>query len=170
MQIYVLSAKVKDAIHGNVLVVGGSLVGCEVTETILHNAVGPVQIHMIEMLGEIAPNLCPNNKVPLIKMLNEKGVVMSTNTKLLEITEDGTGVIVEKDGKEELLSGFSKIIFCCGAKSVNNLADELKDVEVHIIGDANKPGQVHHAIEAGAILARKIGDVENLDSEKVIAN
>ncbi|MCQ4699223.1 FAD-dependent oxidoreductase, partial [Paeniclostridium sordellii] len=106
----VLSARVKDAIHGKVLVVGGSLVGCEVTETILHNAVGPVQIHIIEMLGEIAPGLCPNNKVPLMKMFNEKGVVMSTNTKLLVVTEGGTGVIVEKDGKEEVLSGFSKII------------------------------------------------------------
>lgn len=166
----VLSARVKDAIHGKVLVVGGSLVGCEVTETILHNAVGPVQIHIIEMLGEIAPGLCPNNKVPLMKMFNEKGVVMSTNTKLSEVTEGGTGVIVEKDGKEEVLSGFSKIIFCCGAKPVNSLAEELKDVEVHIIGDANKPGQVHNAVEAGAILARKIGNVENSDREKALVN
>src|SRR3712207_5893729 len=101
-------------------------------------------------------------------MFNEKGVVMSTNTKLLEVTEGGTGVIVEKDGKEEVLSGFSKIIFCCGAKPVNNLAEELKDVEVHIIGDANKPGQVHNAVEAGAILARKIGNVENSDREKAL--
>lgn len=163
-----LCGKVKDAIHGKVLVVGGSLVGCEVTEAIINNAVGPVSVHIIEMLGEIASGLCPNNKVPLIKSLKSSGVVMSTNTKLVKIIEDGTGVVVEKDGKEEVLNGFSKIIFCCGAKPVNNLVDELDDIEVHVIGDANKPAQVHQAVLEGSVLARSIGNLSN--EEEVVAN
>lgn len=156
----ILSGEVKDAIHGKVLVVGGSLVGCEVTETILHNAVGPVQVHIIEMLDTIAGDLCPNNKVPLMKSLNASGVKISTNTKLVEITDGGTGVIVEKDGKQEVLNGFSKIVFCCGAKPVNTLSEELNGIEVHVIGDANKPAQVHHAVEDGSILARSIGNLD----------
>lgn len=158
----ILSGKFKDAIHGKVLVVGGSLVGCEVTETIIHNAVGPVKVHIIEMLDEVAKDLSPNNKIPMMRSLYEKGVTISTNTKLLEIKDGGSSVLVEKAGQVEELGGFSKIIFCCGVKPVNSLANELKDlenIEVYTIGDASKPGQVHHAVEAGAILARKIGEM-----------
>ena len=68
---------------GNVLVVGGGIVGCEVSEFLMHQARGPMQVTMIEMLDQIAQTMVVNNRVPEMQRLHELGIRMLTGTKLL---------------------------------------------------------------------------------------
>jgi thioredoxin reductase len=79
-----------------------------------------------------------------------------TNTKVIEFLTDG--VKAEKDGKEISLTGFDTIIIAVGAKSVNNLKQELdgKVPELYVIGDALEPRKAIEAIEEGASVAIKL--------------
>lgn len=143
-------------ISGNLLVIGGGMIGCEVAETMLHNARGPMSVTIVEMLDKIAADVCPNNQLPLLQRLYSKGVRVLTSTKVKEITEQG--VIAEQKGKDEILGKFDRIILCCGAKAKEELRDKLKDIipEVYVIGDSKAPRKALHAVHEGSEIGRRI--------------
>lgn len=134
---------------GNVLVVGGGMVGCEVCELLMHRKRGPLSITMIEMAETIGAGMVPNNQVPTMKRLSSLGIHMLTNTKLLEVKENTA--VVESFGQIRELSGFTHIVFACGSKSDHSLFDEIKDTypKVILIGDAASPRQALEAVREG---------------------
>lgn len=131
---------------GNILVVGGGIVGCEVSEFLLHQCRGPMQVTMIEMLDEIAAGMVVNNRVPEMKRLQELGVRMMPGTKLLSV--NGDTAVVECKGQQMELKGLTQIIFACGSKPENRLYEEIKDTfeNVFCIGDASAPRQALEAV------------------------
>ena len=78
------------------------------------------------------------------------------STTVKEITE--AGVIVTKNGEEQLLSGLDRVILACGTKSVDSLSNSIKDTvsEVYVIGDAKEPRKALEAIAEGSEVARAI--------------
>lgn len=140
---------------GNVLVVGGGMVGCEVCEHLMHQKRGPMQITMIEMADSIGAGMVPNNLVPMMKRLQNLGIKMMPSTKLMSV--DGSDVEVEFRGNNMSLQGFTHIIYACGSRAENKLFDEIKDKykEVYCIGDANGPRQALDAVREGFELAIK---------------
>lgn len=146
-----------EAHAGNILVVGGGMVGAEIAETLITNARGNIRVNLVEMLDEIAADLAPINRIPLIQRLYAGGVNISTSTKVKEISETGV-IVTEKDGTEKTYHNIDKIILACGAESVNNLYTDLKDLdkEIHLIGDAKEPRKALEAIEEGALVGRAI--------------
>lgn len=141
-------------VSGNILIIGGGMIGCEVADTLLHNSRGEISIQLVEMLDQIAQDMPPNNRMPLINRLYSKGVKINTSTKVLEIKDKK--VLVEKMNKEEILNSFDHIILCCGSKSKDNLYKDIKNLvpEAHIIGDAKSPRKALQAVAEGSTLGR----------------
>ncbi|MEG1267620.1 MAG: FAD-dependent oxidoreductase [Oscillospiraceae bacterium] len=134
---------------GNVLVVGGGMVGCEVCEHLEHQKRAELHITMIEMLPAIGAGMVPNNLIPMMQRLEKDGVQMLANTKLLHV--DGQNVTVDCAGTVKQLSGYTNVIFACGSRAENSLYEQIKDAypKVICIGDANGPRQALEAVREG---------------------
>lgn len=142
---------------GNVLVVGGGMVGCEICEYLMHHKRGPLHVTMIEMAGEIGTGMVVNNKVPTMKRLEQLGITMMTGTKLLAV--NGGEVTVERGDKQETISGFTHVIYACGARPVNELFEEIRGdyPDAVVIGDASQPAQALEAVRQGVETAVRLG-------------
>lgn len=138
---------------GNVLVVGGGMVGMEVCETLHHRAMGPLNVTMIEMSDTIGAGLAVNNLKPEMIRLRENNVKMMTNCKLVKI--DTEGVHVEHYGQSEILRGITHVVYACGVKPVNNLVKEY-NIPLHSIGDCLNPVQALEAVKQGVEVALEI--------------
>lgn len=134
---------------GNVLVVGGGMVGIEVCEYLMHNKRGPLYVTMIEMAEIIGAGMVPNNLVPTIARLNNLGIKMMTSTKILSVDDNNANV--ECRGEKVLLSNFTHIIYACGSKAENTLYENIKDKyqEIYCIGDAKQARQALEAVREG---------------------
>ncbi|MEG0074310.1 MAG: FAD-dependent oxidoreductase [Eubacterium sp.] len=134
---------------GNILVVGGGMVGCEVCEHLMHQKRGPMAITMIEMQESIGAGMIPNNLEPMMMRLRKYGIHMMTNTKLLAVK--GQNVDVESRGETITLNGFTHIVYACGSQSENRLYELIKDKhpKVFKIGDAKDPRQALEAVKEG---------------------
>jgi NADPH-dependent 2,4-dienoyl-CoA reductase/sulfur reductase-like enzyme len=137
----------------NVLVVGGGMVGVETADFLgehYHN------VTIVEMLPEIARDEQDAVKYFLMERLNKYGVKAITSATVKEFLDDG--VVYEKDGKEEKLTGFDTIVLAMGAKAYNPLEEKIKGKvsEVYVVGDAVKARKALEAIEEAARVAVKI--------------
>lgn len=142
---------------GNVLVVGGGMVGCEICEYLMHHKRGAMRVTMIEMADEIGAGMVVNNKVPTMKRLAGLGIAMMTKTKLVSV--NGGDVTVEQNGVQKALNGFTHIVYACGAKPVNELFEAIKDEypEAVVIGDAAQPAQALEAVRQAVETAVRLG-------------
>ena len=98
----------------------------------------------------------PQTRMLLIPRLEQKGVKWITSAPVKQLTEDGA--VYTKDGRDETICGMDFIIIACGATSVDDLSEKIKDKvpEVHVIGDAKKARKALEAIAEAAEIARKI--------------
>jgi len=136
-----------------VAILGGGMIGCETAEFLAQRG---KDVTIIEMLDSIAWDVGMFTRPFLMERIAKWGIKEITGAQVKKITKDG--VVVEKEGKRETISGFDTIILALGTKSVNDLAEQLKGkaAEVFVIGDASEPRQVVDAISEGAEIARKI--------------
>jgi len=143
-------------LKGNILVIGGGMVGCELTETLFFNARGKINVTIVDMLDDIAMDVIPNNRIPMLQRLYSQGVKVYTKTSVKEITSDH--VIIEVEGKEDVLAGFDHILLACGSKSQDDLSEKLKELvrEVYVIGDASTPSNALHATKEATKISREI--------------
>ena len=87
--------------------------------------------------------------------LKKGKVKMITGVEYKEITDDGLLVVI--DGKEQLLK-VDNVVLCIGQESQRGIYDDLAGESVHIIGGADKAGELDakRAIEKGYKLALKL--------------
>lgn len=145
---------------GNVLIVGGGMVGCEVADMLAdqgdNQTLGCTAVTIVEMLPNIGLDMQPESRMLLMPRLRERGIRIITSATVKEILEDG--VIFMKDGREEAIHEMNFIILAMGTKSFDELSGKIKDKvsEVYVIGDAKQPRKVLQAIAEGAEVGRKI--------------
>jgi NADPH-dependent 2,4-dienoyl-CoA reductase/sulfur reductase-like enzyme len=145
---------------GNVLVIGGGMVGCGVADFLadLGDSMPGTRtaVTIVEMLGEIGMDVSMTERAGLLQRLREKGVKTLTLAKVKEFLEDG--IVMVRGGKEDLIRGADSIILAMGAKSVDRLSSQIKDTvaEVYVIGDAKEPRQAVDAIAEGMEVGRNI--------------
>ena len=122
-----------------------------------HQKRGLCHITIIEMVKYIGAGMVVNNKVPAMIRLNRPEITMMTGTKLVSV--NGGEVTVERRGTQEVLSGFTHIIYACGARPVRGLYEELKEAypEAVLIGDAQHPAQALEAVRQAVETAVRIG-------------
>ena len=145
---------------GTVCILGGGEVACETAEMIMADArpnsfattgsIGDVEVTLVEMQPQLMTGVCLPNRNIALASLRREGVKSYINSKVLEVTEHDVK-IQHKDGSEEWLKGFDYIILGLGSRKYDPLSEELKAFvpEVHVIGDAVKPGQSSDAMHQG---------------------
>ena len=148
--------------RGKVCVLGGGAVACETAEVLLENArphsytrgfeasIGDIDVTLIEMLPQLLTGVCAPNREPLIRKLEQHGVHINVNTKIMEVTDHDVKV-QRKDGSEEWLTGFDYILFGLGSRAYDPLSEKLKAFvpEVKVIGDAVRARQASYAMWEG---------------------
>ena len=174
----VLSRKVTIP-NGRVCILGGGEVACETAEMLYRDARphsiyspkfrnGDIDITLVEMMPQMMTGVCQPNRSVAMEALHHHGAKMFVNSKVLEINEYkvkmpvGGGNFEEvtkhdvkiqhiEDGSEEWLKNFDYIVLGLGSRKYDPLSEELKAFvpEVHVIGDAIKPGQSSDAMHQG---------------------
>jgi len=148
------------SLAGNVVIVGGGLVGCEtadfLAQTTDNMGVAPTHVTILEMQDRLALDGNSEARHLLMERLREKEVDIMLKSKADEIVEGG--VLFTKDGKEVSVQGAEYVILATGAKSLDNLSAAVKDkvAEIVVIGDARHPATALQATAQAAWAARDI--------------
>jgi len=135
-----------------VVVIGGGGVGCSAAAKL---AVEGKEVTIVEMLKRIGSDIGISTRWNVLLYLRENGVRMLTETRAVEINDDG--VVVEKRGERDLIECDTAVI-AVGTIPNEGLFDELRGRigEVHAIGDCRTPAKALEAIRDAAELALKI--------------
>lgn len=148
----VLSGRVRPT--GDVVVIGGGLVGLEVAETVAEYA-GSVTV--VEMLEELAGNLGQLRKITVMEELYKAQVRTMVKTVCKEITPNS--VLVEREGVVEEIP-CNAVVLAVGAKSNDSSALQARAEEMgipyYVIGDASVARRALEAIAEGAAVGREI--------------
>jgi 2,4-dienoyl-CoA reductase (NADPH2) len=155
----VLSSEKK--VGWNVAVIGGGAIGCEVAEYLAGRFTRPftkgrTSVTVIEMQDGLAKGLDFGTMAHHADLLGEYGVNVYLSTTVKEITDDG--LILDVNGKEEVLTGMDNIILAMGSKPYDTLSEKLKEIvpEVYVIGDAKEAHSAMEATHAGADVGRLV--------------
>ncbi len=155
----VLAGKV-DILPGRILIIGGGMVGCETAEYMHkmgdNTLVGRTAVTIIEMLDDVALDMSIESRVLMLQRMREDRIEIITGAKVKTFLEDG--VLIEKDGVEEVVNGFDRIVLAMGSRPVNSLGDACKEKikEVHVVGDAKQTRSLLWAIKEGFEVGRRI--------------
>jgi 2-enoate reductase len=136
-----------------VVVVGGGLVGCEIS---LYLAQKGKRVTIVEMLDTVARDMYPANRMYLLKLLSDANVEIVTGAKVIEVTEKGV-FIAHNTGKNGFWEANILVVaagFVPNRDLWNNLSDEVP--EIYAIGDCLEPRRVLNAIWEGFRTARLI--------------
>ncbi len=136
-----------------VLVIGGGLVGCETADYL---AGKDMSVTIVEMLKHTARDIGPAARFFLRRRLQEKQVLILTQSTVKSIDEDYA--IIDTPGGQQRLGPFDTIVMATGAVPVNSLGEQVKGIvpEVYVIGDACKPGKILAAVEQAGDIALKL--------------
>ena len=142
-------------IGGNVIILGGGLVGCE---TAVHLSKQGKRATIVEMRNELAPDAYRLHKHKLRELIEaDERITVMLETKCLSIAANT--VTVEKEGKEQRLSG-DTVIAALGMRA--NPTSELEAMAGHagvsckIIGDCKRARKIYDAIEEGFLTATEL--------------
>lgn len=143
----------KEITEGNVLIVGGGMVGLETAEHLDSVKKGSLTLTVIEMKSAMGEGMAPANLVPAMARLKGIGVNMMTDTRLVSVS--GDTVRLEMAGEEKELAGFTDIVYAIGSKPDTGLYDAVKDCgkEIYLVGDAKEAGQALQAVADGTAAA-----------------
>ncbi|MBE0481789.1 MAG: FAD-dependent oxidoreductase [Dehalococcoidia bacterium] len=135
-----------------VVVLGGGLIGCEASE-FLHAAGKEVTI--VEMIDRIGADIGVSMRWVVLARLRERNIRMLAGTRGIEVT--GAGLLVERDGVQELIPA-DTVVIAAGMRPSRELAESLAGIapELYTIGDCVEPGRILEAVHAGARAGRQI--------------
>ncbi|MBI4331275.1 MAG: FAD-dependent oxidoreductase [Chloroflexi bacterium] len=136
-----------------VAVVGGELVGCETAELLAQKG---KKVTVLRRGEEMAADVGPSQRGPLLERLAAKGVRLLPGVKYEEINRKGL-VITNKQGQKELVRA-DTVVIAAGSRPNNKLAEDLKGkvAGLYVIGDCQKPGKIVDATAEGERVGREI--------------
>ncbi len=140
----------KKDVGDTVVVIGGGLTGCEIAYDLHRKGKKPVVIEMMDDLMCVK-NLCLANTSFLRDYFKTNNVPVYLNTKSKEITDNG--VIIETANGDNMKIPCDSVIYSVG---YNPAPIAEKASNVHIIGDANKVGNLRTVIWNAWDVAKKI--------------
>lgn len=141
-------------VHGNILVVGGGMVGVEASEYICEKH-PDAHVTILEMKKNIDDGESPANLVSTMTRIQGLPITALTETKLVSVED---GVKVEKGGETQNLGKFDFIIYATGSKSDPSLYEAIKETgkETYLFGDASSVAQALEAVRDGVNYALKL--------------
>lgn len=143
-----------------IVIIGGGSVGCETADYLapLVNDRFPRNkaITILEMAEEIIMNESGPGRSLLVQRMMSKGVEVVCRAKVTKVDE--TNIYYVKDGQEYCISDADTLVFAPGYRIDPAMENMLKeaDTHYHIIGDAEKVGNIKDAIHRGYEIAKDI--------------
>jgi 2,4-dienoyl-CoA reductase-like NADH-dependent reductase (Old Yellow Enzyme family)/thioredoxin reductase len=136
-----------------VAIIGGELVGCETAEYLAEKG---KRVTVLRRGEEMAADVGPSQRGPLLERLQRKGVRLMPGVKYEEITAKGL-VITNRRGEKELIRA-DTVLIAAGSRANNRLEEELKDKvpSLYVIGDCQEPRKIVNAVEEGERVGRSI--------------
>lgn len=129
-----------------VAIVGGSATGCELAE-LLAPAVASVTV--IELRGSVGHGIEAITRRHLVRTLRRQGVRLLTGATVVAIEPDGVRY-EDRDGGRQFVP-VDLVALALGWRPRGGaLAERLAGVEVVVLGDAARPADFVHAVNAGA--------------------
>ena len=144
---YLLGTK---TVGENVAIIGGGLTGCEIAYDLYLQGKKPVIVEMMDDLI-VTKGICLANTSFLRDFFETNKVPVHLETKLNEVLEDGV-MVTDKNGKSFKIDADS-VIMSVGYNPAP-LAPKAK--HVHVIGDANKVGNLRTVIWGAWDVAMKV--------------
>lgn len=141
-------------VHGNVLVVGGGMVGVEASEYICEKH-PDAHVTILEMKKNIDDGESPANLVSTMTRIQTLPITALTETKLVSVED---GVVVEKAGETQNLGKLDFIIYATGSKPDSSLYEAIREIgkETYLFGDASSVAQALEAVRDGVNIALKL--------------
>lgn len=141
-------------VHGNVLVVGGGMVGVEASEYTCEKH-PDAHVTILEMKKNIDDGESPANLVSTMTRIQTLPITALTETKLVSVED---GVVVEKAGETQNLGKFDFIIYATGSKPDSSLYEAIREIgkETYLFGDASSVAQALEAVRDGVNIALKL--------------
>lgn len=141
-------------VHGNVLVVGGGMVGVEASEYICEKH-PDAHVTILEIKKNIDDGESPANLVSTMTRIQTLPITALTETKLVSVED---GVVVEKAGETQNLGKFDFIIYATGSKPDSSLYEAIREIgkETYLFGDASSVAQALEAVRDGVNIALKL--------------
>ena len=141
----------KARVHGEkVAVLGGGTSGALIADFLSQRG---YDVTIVTAGKEIAKDSAAVVRALLLDRLQQSGVTMLTDTRIIGIKKDKV-LIVGPGGSEELPGELpvETVVASTGAKPNNSLADELRKVvkQVFVVGDAVEPRDVTYAMLEGS--------------------
>lgn len=138
---------------GNVVVVGGAAMGCELA---LHLAQKGRTVTVVEMLGDLAQDLSGNTRYALLDLMHSQSVPTLVHHRLLRI-EEGSVVLMGPEGAP-FERPADTVVLALGLSSNQELAVTLKQTiaSVYLVGDCVAPRKLRDAIQEASFAARVI--------------
>ena len=130
----------KKTVGENVTIIGGGLTGCEIAYELYLQGKKPTIVEMQDDLIT-TPGVCLANTSYLRDFFEANKVPVHLETRLTEVCDDGV-MVADKDGKSFKIDADS-VILSIGYRP-NPVAPKGK--HVHIVGDANKVGNLRTVI------------------------
>jgi 2,4-dienoyl-CoA reductase-like NADH-dependent reductase (Old Yellow Enzyme family)/thioredoxin reductase len=133
--------------QGRIVVAGGGCAGAQAAEYL--TSCGH-DVTVLEAEGDIAVDAPVDERMLMLGRLQQHGVTLMPNTRLLNIAHGN--VVVLSPHMTRMLPA-NMVVLCLGSKPVNSLAAILKTSGVHgaLVGDALQPRKVTEAIAEGAL-------------------
>ncbi len=142
-------------VKGDVIIIGGGLVGCETGEFILEKVPGVNSVTILEMLDRMAVTISSSYRPFLLSRLKQMSIRMETQTQVEKIGEKGVHVV--RKGTPEFINGDS-VVLAVGLKTSPDIIDSFRGVapEIYSIGDCVQPRMIKEAMEEGFAVGIRI--------------
>ena len=132
-----------------VCVVGSGMTGIETADLLAEQG---NSILLYEMLPDIGPGIFFQNLMDVMGRLNQHDVKMFPGHKLVCLKENSAEFEVVADGSKNSCE-FDHAVISLGTRPNGPGEDILNAFDVTLLGDAEKPGRIRHAVETGFVAA-----------------
>jgi NADPH-dependent 2,4-dienoyl-CoA reductase/sulfur reductase-like enzyme len=139
-----------------VVIVGGSMMGCETAEFLAERG-NEVSVIKMRPGADMAVDCEPTNRQGLLEALDANKVNLLSDYKIENFTSDGAKIVKRGTG-DELTLAADTIVLALGSSPQRQLAEALEKAgrRFHPIGDCENPHNIRQAIYQGALIGRMI--------------
>ncbi|MFC2122522.1 FAD-dependent oxidoreductase [Bacteroidota bacterium] len=136
-----------------VVVIGGTIHGCELAEFLIKRRRQVTIVHSGDTLGE---GMTEDDKFQFFKWLADRGVKTMTDVTLQDVTDQGL-IIKTREGERQTINA-DTFILSLPLQPETDLPRKLEGEapEIYTIGDCREPGLIADAIFDGALTAHNI--------------
>lgn len=142
-----------DKIGTRVVIVGGGLVGCETAIVLGERG---HHVHVVEFTEYMMGTAQFSQRIHSMEFMEKAGATYQTNTKCLEIREDG--VLLSECGGEPRFMEADTVVLAVGRMPLTELRDSFQDCAFDVInvGDCQKTDNIPFAVRSGFDAALRI--------------